>query len=241
MNLLIGILQYNKSAVTSKCITCIENYTHDINYSIYLLDNNSSDGSFQEIINFCKDKKNITIEKSDTNTGVIGGRNIIFNFFKQHTQFTHIMFIDNDQFVKEKWIEGYVSIFKLHDKSVCGIEAWILSSNFTPLRKCSLKDSGFSYVGCGGMMISREAFDEIGLFDESFNPAYFEDPDYCLRAYDKKIPVLWNKHSKIDHIPHQTLGQRSLNASMSFRKSLNNFRNKWRGKFGGGIIFRNHI
>lgn len=241
MNLLIGLLQYNRYQVTAKCIECIEKNTHSIKYKIYLLDNNSHDGSFENIKNICSDKKNIILESSSTNKGVIGGRNTIFDYFLNNIEYTHLLFIDNDQFVREKWIDGYVELFNKAPKSICGIEAWILSSNFTPLKKCSLRDSGFSYVGCGGMMISREACESLGKFDESFSPAYFEDPDYCLRAFQNQIPVLWNKSSQIDHLPHQTLGQKSLNAGLSFRKSLNVFRQKWKGKFGGGIIFREYV
>lgn len=241
MNLLIGILQYNKHNVTAKCIECIEKYTSCINYTIYLLDNNSHDGSFEHIKNICSSKNNIVLEKSEANKGVIGGRNFIFEYFDSHEDYTHLLFIDNDQFVRDKWIDGYVEIFKKSPNALCGIEAWILSSNFTPLRKCSKKDFGFSYVGCGGMMISREAFKLIGKFDENFNPAYFEDPDYCLRAFFNNVPVLWNKVSNIEHLPHQTLGQQSLKAGLSFRKSLNTFRQKWKNKFGGGIIFRENL
>jgi len=241
MNLLIGILQYNKYNVTLKCIESIESFTGSVDYTIYLLDNNSYDGSFDHIKNTCSSKNNIVLEKSETNKGVIGGRNAIFEYFNLHQNYTHLLFIDNDQFVKDKWIDGYIEIFKKSPNAICGIEAWILSSNFTPLRKCSEKDFGFSYVGCGGMMVSREAFNSIGKFDDDFNPAYFEDPDYCLRAFFEKIPVIWNRVSRIDHLPHQTLGQRSLKAGLSFRKSLNAFRQKWKGKFGGGIIFRDNL
>jgi len=241
MNLLIGILQYNKYQVTSKCIDCIVKNTNSIKYKIYLLDNNSQDGSFDNIKSICDYNDHVILERSSENKGVIGGRNAIFDYFLANNEYTHILFIDNDQFVKEKWVDGYVELFKKTPKSLCGIEAWILSSSFTPLRKCCLRDSGFSYVGCGGMMISREVCESLGKFDENFSPAYFEDPDYCLRAFENQIPVLWNKTSQIDHLPHQTLGQKSLNAGLSFRKSLNAFRQKWKGKFSGGIIFREYV
>lgn len=39
-------------------------------------------------------------------------------------------------------------------------------------------------------MISRQAYDEIGYFDENFKPAYFEDNDYLERAWAKGFTPL---------------------------------------------------
>ena len=38
------------------------------------------------------------------------------------------------------------------------------------------------YVAAVGVALRRTMLDAIGLFDEGFNPAYFEDADLCLRA-----------------------------------------------------------
>ncbi|KPV48791.1 hypothetical protein SE17_36160, partial [Kouleothrix aurantiaca] len=38
------------------------------------------------------------------------------------------------------------------------------------------------YVAAVGVALRRAMLDAIGLFDEGFNPAYFEDADLCLRA-----------------------------------------------------------
>lgn len=238
MNLLIGILQHNKFNVTIKCIDKILEHTKGLDFSVYLLDNNSSDNSYYEV---CKKFDKIELFKSKINPknyGVIGGRNIIFDHFSSESIYTDLLFIDNDQFVNKDWELGYIEARSSDEYAIIGIEAWLLGHHFAPIRKCNSKDVFFSYVGCGGMMIPRKSYDILGKFDENYNPAYFEDPDYCFRAKENNINVLWNKESKIDHLAHQTLGSNLINSTNSFRKSLSYFKKKWRDKNFCGSLFK---
>lgn len=238
MNLLIGILQYNKWNITKKCIKCIiENTEKTTNYKILLLDNSSTDDSLLRITEEFKSNEKVIIISNNKNDGVIGGRNKIFDYFDENKDFSDLLFLDNDQFVNKNWIKGYLDKKELDSESIIGIEAWILGRHLAPVRKCNDKDLHFTYVGCGGMMISRSSFEKLGKFDFDFNPAYFEDPDYCLRANQNGIKVFWNSSSKIDHLAHQTLGTKGLNASVIFKKSLNKFRSKWKNEYLGGPVF----
>jgi O-antigen biosynthesis protein len=238
--ILIGILQHNKYKVTEKCINLLISNTSNVEYDILLLDNGSTDGSEIYIQELYKDSK-IIMKFENKNHGVIGGRNLIFNHFKENAEYSHVLFLDNDQFVRPSWTDGYISAFNSFGDSVVGIEAWIMTSNLSPLRKALEKDRGYTYVGCGGMMIARSVVEKIGIYDEQFNPAYFEDPDYCLRAHRSGIPVVWNTKSKIDHLPHQTLGQINMKAKKTFQESMMKFRNKWKTHCMGGPFIGNII
>jgi len=170
--LLIGILQHNKFSVTERCIRDIHQNTLNTEYLIFVIDNGSTDGSDQKLKDTFQED-NISIDLQDKNHGVIGGRNLIFDYFQNHTEFSHLLFIDNDQFVQPGWVDGYKEVFSKFPECVAGIEAWLMSSMLTPARKAVAKDPGFTYVGCGGMMISRGVFEILGSFDSEFNPAYF--------------------------------------------------------------------
>ncbi len=239
MKLFIAILQFNKWMVTKKCIDCILMNTNATDYDIFILDNNSSDSSYDEIKNTYYNIGKVNIRKNENNSGVIGGRNILFEWFMKEKEYTDIIFLDNDQFVNKEWDIYYSSIRNVYSDSIIGIESWILGSNLAPVKKCTKNDKFFSYVGCGGMMISRNIVEKVGTFDTLFSPAYFEDPDYCLRAKNLGFDVIWNNVSKIDHLAHQTLGIKSLNAKDSFRKSLHNFKKKWSSDYKGGVVFEN--
>lgn len=240
-HLLIGILQHNKAAVTEKCINKIIAHSDGITYDILIIDNGSKDGSGKIIGDLFGSNNNIFIEYQKDNHGVIGGRNLIFKYFSETTKYSHLVFLDNDQFVKPSWLDGYIKAFSEFPECITGTEAWIMASNLSPLRKARERDIGFTYIGCGGMMASREVIDKVGVFDDRFNPAYFEDPDYCMRAHSAGIPVVWNTQSQIDHLPHQTLGQPSIKSSQSFSKSYAKFKAKWKASMSGGAILCHRV
>ena len=59
------------------------------------------------------------------------------------------------------------------------------------------------------LLIRREVMDDVGAFDESFRPAWFEDVDYCRRMAEKKkevwvVPAARVRHfggSSLEHMP----------------------------------------
>jgi GT2 family glycosyltransferase len=137
------------------------------------------------------------------------------------------MFLDNDQFVAKGWLEQYLSILN-NGYDVVGIEAWQLTNALLPLKKIGKTDTYFSYVGCGGMLVKKEVIDKVGLFDERFNPAYFEDPDFNFRIYDAKFKIGFDSAAKIVHMSHQTLGKLNpVVKRQQFIKSYMEFKKKW--------------
>ena len=152
---------------------------------------------------------------------------LYIDIFEKRNPF-HLLFLDNDQLVSPGWLKNYNS--NIHfENSICGLEAWQLDNNMKPFKMCNTKDSKFSYVGCGGMSIPRIYFNKIGKFDQDLGMAYFEDPDYCFRAFDAGVPVKWVPNNFILHLAHQTLGKMP-NRNAMFSKSAQHFRNKWRNR-----------
>jgi GT2 family glycosyltransferase len=83
-------------------------------------------------------------------------------------------------------------------------------------------------VGGGGMLFKRELLDKIGFLDVVFSTAYFEDVDYCFRAWNWGFKIGWNYKSRIIHESHKTLGK--LENSVKHKileENWNRFREKW--------------
>ena len=55
-------------------------------------------------------------------------------------------------------------------------------------------------------MLTQELFDEIGPFDERFNPAYVEDTDYWHRAWELGIELTPVPAARVTHA-RRTLGR----------------------------------
>jgi len=223
-NLTIIVLTYDNLSCTKKCIENLYKYTKDFN--LVIVDNNSCN----DTIIFLQDiekNDNVIVEYNDENEGIIEGRNQGYSIAKEHYPYAElIMFLDNDQFVGEGWQESHLEwVEKGYD--VVGCESWRLRNDFYPEKKITDSKEYFSYVGCGGMIIKKRVIEDIGLFDERFSPAYFEDPDLCWRAYGVGYRIAWNYNHNIEHNPHNLLNEER---KKYFRQSWDKFQEKWEGR-----------
>jgi GT2 family glycosyltransferase len=69
------------------------------------------------------------------------------------------------------------------------------------------------YCSGGSLLIRREVWDQLGGFDDSYYPAYFEDVDFCLRAEEAGWEVWYQPLSAVDHV-------RSASTQADFRRFL---------------------
>lgn len=234
----IVVLSYNGMAVSKKFLDSIKKHTDPKKYQLVWIDNGSTDGTVDMLNQIMNDEKrnfDMHCVFSPVNTGVIGGRNMGFDLFNGVAKDTvnlsdcnFLMFIDNDQFVREGWLEQHLEVIN-SGYDLIGVEAWQLNDSFLPTSKIEKLSHWFSYVGCGGMVIRRSTVEKLGKFDEVFNPSYYEDPDYCFRAVREGLKVGWNFAARITHLPHQTLGN-APDKSQRFIKSYQAFRAKWHGQ-----------
>lgn len=69
-------------------------------------------------------------------------------------------------------------------------------------------NSIIDYVSGCCMLVKREVFEKIGLFDERFF-MYFEDADFCTRAKKEGFKIKVNPHVIIDHLLAASIGRGS--------------------------------
>ncbi|KKL59937.1 hypothetical protein LCGC14_2210360, partial [marine sediment metagenome] len=99
---------------------------------------------------------------------------------------------------------------------------------------CTNKRDRFTYIGCGGMLIKKKVYDDIGLFDEQFGPFYFEDPDFWFTAIQHGYKIGWSHNCPIEHLVHKTINNQCLSdKSTQFVKSWKLFQKKWYPYFPG--------
>ncbi|MBT6047248.1 MAG: glycosyltransferase [Candidatus Scalindua sp.] len=221
----IIVLVHNKIDVTKQFLTQLFENTYEKHYHLVIVDNGSTDGTSEYLATL--DKDNIHIISLKYNSGVIDGRNLGYERSK-HLDYDYLLFLDNDQFVEKEWLEQHIFFMKQGDYDVLGVEAWEMSESFRPLWMAKNPTDVYTYVGAGGMILKRKVVKEIGLFDTSFSPMYFEDPDYCFQCNKRGFHVGWNPHARITHKPHQTMSIISQEDKHKyFRRSLKYFREKW--------------
>jgi len=225
----IIVLANNELKTTKEFLDLLYKNTDKGRFRLIFIDNGSNDGTVDYVTKFSESCHNVILVASETNLGVIDGRNLGY-YFSTCTSLKksdYLMYIDNDQYVADGWLDHHMAVIN-RGYDIVGLEAWQMNKMFMPVEKIESLDRGFSYVGCGGSLIRREVTNRVGMFDTRFNPSYFEDPDFGFRAHDKGFKIGWNFKSKIVHMPHQTLGRLSEQDKIDrFTKSWKEFRKKW--------------
>ena len=221
----IVVLTYNNLHHTKKCLDHLYKYTK--NFNLIVIDNNSTAATTIYLNELEKKHNNIVVEFNIENVGIIKGRNQGYTISRmKYPDAKSVCFLDNDQFVLSGWQDSYFDFFE-KGYEVVGKEAWRLrEKDFYPYQKINSSKESFNYVGCGCMMIREPIFEELGGFDEIFSPAYFEDPDFCFKAYQKKYKIGWNYNPIVHHQKHD-LALRG-NRRKYFMNSWQKFQEKWK-------------
>jgi GT2 family glycosyltransferase len=226
---------HNQLPVTKGFISQLFKSTE--NFRLIFVDNGSTDGTNE----FLTSGGDWSVISPGENLGIIKGRNL----GAQSVQSDYFLNIDNDQYVNKGWLQS------LHDKmskgfDIVGCEAWkmvppfnktdsvvvsgstIKDNRYFPHKRCVNPNDKWTYVGCGGMLIKTEVYIKIGLFDERFSPAYFEDPDLNFRAFQAGFKIGWEPKCSINHLAHQTINiQKLFSKNPQFLQSWGRFVEKW--------------
>ena len=235
-NISIVVLNYNNMNVIGKCIDSLIKYGKNYNYEIVVVDNGSSDGSFEFIKNNY-DKK-VKLIKNNKN-GCSSGRNLgVKNCTKDY-----IMFLDSDQFALSKnWLDIYLKIFTTYpDIGAIGWAAGWFDKNgysyytvdnfeYRYMPKPAIARCDIGYLGSGGMFLRKDLFDKIGGFDEMYDPTCYEDTDLSLKIRNVNKEIYYCSYLDIEHKAHQTTKSGSENHKKLIEEKGNYFVNKWEKK-----------
>ncbi|KKN47558.1 hypothetical protein LCGC14_0661630 [marine sediment metagenome] len=241
-------LCYNQLSITQQFVKHL--FANTQNFRVSFLDNNSTDKTLEYLEKISQTHENCFYFHSDKNLGIIKGRNYLANKLFTSSYFNeepskYFLNIDNDQYViKNTWLSQLHNLMS-QGYDIVGVDAWqllppnskrtvVISSRLTkdssyfPHRRCTQKRDAFSYVGCGGCLIKKTVYDDIGLFDERYRMCYFEDPDYSFTAIKAGYKIAWLHNCPILHLSHQTLNsQISYDKHKEFSDSWKSFREKW--------------
>lgn len=67
------------------------------------------------------------------------------------------------------------------------------------------------------------------MYDEEFNPMYFEDSDFYFRAAKAGFKAAWNFKHTVRHIGHQTIGSfKDSQRKAAFDRCYKLFVDKWK-------------
>ncbi|MEI7890516.1 MAG: glycosyltransferase family 2 protein [bacterium] len=217
----IIVLNFNGSSVLSNCLKSIMQSDYP-NFEVVLVDNNSTDSSFEQAKN---DFSRFHFIKNSENIGFSRGNNIGIRFALE--KFADLVFIlNNDTIIDKNTISTLAKTSKQYKKS--GIitplilegdnkKVWFAGGK---INWCTMKTSHVTKVsskkpykseylsGCA-MLIKKDVFKKIGLFDERFF-LYYEDTDFSMRAKKAGFDLLIDPSATIQHLEQSELNAEKI-------------------------------
>lgn len=214
----IVVLNFNKKNDILDCLRSIFNLEYP-EIEVIVVDNGSTDGSSEAIKSEYPD---VHLVESKINLGVAGGRNVGIKYADQNFNYKYLLFLDDDIVVDKKALTEMVCSF-YKDKNIgivapkClmsktpgvigyagGMSVNLFSGKITNIGGGEKDEGQFDKPGfissCGGLcLISRELINQVGIFDEKFNPYGWEDVDLSLRARQKGFKIFYNHKAVIYH------------------------------------------
>lgn len=233
----IIILNYNNKNVIFRSINSLLQYKENYNYQIIVVDNSSTDGSYEELqskytrgeIILCRNSKN----------GCSSGRNL----GASQATGEYIMFLDSDQWVTDgNWLQAFEQVMQAHeDFGAIGWAAGMFSPSgasgprldrlpYRYLPPHMLCRSDIGYLGSGGMLMRADLFKEIEGFDTAYDPTCYEDTDISLKIRDHGKELYYCTYLGVIHLPHQTTNAGSEAHKSLTREKRDYFIDKWKKK-----------
>ncbi len=161
---------------------------------ILIVDNANEVG----IEKYFKNFKNVKIINSNYNSGQSGGINIGFKNIK--TKYS--LYMDSDVSFKKKIIDEFIfTAKKVKDFVILAPkhERSNYISEFISDKMSKFKNlTSMKIVHGHFLFMHMKNVRKVGRFDENFF-LYFEETDFCLRAYKKKLKIYVLENIKVEH------------------------------------------
>ena len=226
------IVCWNNKELLVECIESINKQTYK-DKAIYLIDNNSNDGSADFVES---NYPEIRLLRSNKNNGFARGNNLLIKEALKDKKIQYFALINSDARITPTWTEKLIKEAQTHNQVAClqGLtvdyyDHSIVDSHHIYV-SVNLQSTQYAYqqlnnkdnlsscevmgVNAAAAIITREFIEKQpykNLFDESFF-MYLEDVDVSLRA----LNIGWHNYFVADAIAYHMGSASSKNRSSSF-------------------------
>ena len=214
---------FNKVELTQQCLTHLANVTESPAYEVIVIDNASSDetGEFLSAlggdIRVIRNEENLGFAKAcNQGAAIARGR--------------YLVFLNNDTIPKPGWLIPLVEEVEAHEHvAVVGSKLLYPNETIQHAGVVISRKYGTPYhfllgapsdlptvnerkeyqaVTAACMLVRKEAFSEVGGFDESYVNG-FEDVDFCLKITGAGKTIIYQPKSCLYHLESQTAGRKA--------------------------------
>lgn len=221
----IVLVNYNGYKDTLICIDSIDKINYK-NYKVIIIDNASTDESLEKIKKICSEK--VKLISLDENLGFSGGNNVGINFANNDNA-DFIVLLNNDTIVTPNFLTPLIyaaakensitssKIMYAKEKQKIWYDGGRTSkklgrswhNNINKLDKNTNNDTmSVSFISGCCMCIPKDIIKRLGNLSEEYF-LYYEDTDYCCRAINEGVKLLYIPHSLIYHNVSSSTGHNS--------------------------------
>lgn len=210
---------------TVNCVNYLQETLNSIRskhpIKILIVDNGSQDETRNWVSN-CGCETIINIE----NLGVAKAWNQIIYWGLSHDDCKLIFILNNDIVLHPDSIDNMIeSVFKIGKEGISGVNIGIKPSMLQHTTKPEPRYSPAMNFCCFGLTIPT--ITRVGLFDEGFKLAYFEDNDYHHRMQLENIDASCDLWAPFSHYGSRTIKEGGVKHSEAFECNKNYFIRKW--------------
>lgn len=234
----IVILTYNNLEYSKNCLESIRKHTEEGTYEIIVVDNNSTDGTKDWLL----EQPDIKLQLNDKNEGFPKGCNIGICLSSPESD---ILLLNNDTVVTPRWLEnlqkclysderiGAVGAVCNHNENLQSagfyyddLEQMALLAGQNNISDSSRWEEKIFLIGfC--ILIKREVLNKIGLLDEAYSPGYVEDNDFSLRIISAGYRLMLCHDCFIHHYLGSEFRRDLSRFYPVLYKNRSVFKNKW--------------
>lgn len=207
----IIILNYNGNDFLKKTLSSVFRINYP-NFEVILVDNNSSDGSFEAVK---KDFSRVVMIKNSENFGFSAGNNIGIEYALERGA-QYVLLLNYDTEVEKDFLTFLVEAMEENEKNGIGSPLifeenfsdvwfsggkidWLKMKSFHEKNKLSENNYKTDYISGCSMLIRAEVFKKTGLLDEDYF-LYWEDADFSVKAKRAGFNLLVCHKSRICHL-----------------------------------------
>lgn len=215
----IIIATWNSRDLLEQCIGSLKKNTEYPNWSLWIVDNASTDGTSSFVRGRWPEANLLCLEE---NEGLVPS----FNRIVSQVDADYYIRLDTDAFVQQGWLAPLVEAIESSEKIGFASSLFFYPDNSIHYAGACLSATlGVEVVGHGekdsssfvettvtpfahGMcLIRREVINEVGLLDERFAPGYYEEFEYQFRALRRGFQAVFVPLSTIIHVTGGTFAK----------------------------------
>ncbi len=209
---------WNKKGLTQQCIESIFKNTN-CQYRIIIIDNASNlpAREYLEKLQASRPDK-VSLIRNEQNSGFTKA----VNQGIKNSSADYVCIVNNDIIVFDGWLDEMISVAEANPD--IGIvnpsnnfgrkKPWNKSYQQYALDRTAGRQGEFVQTAAPVgfcYLIKREVINKIGLWDERFNPGYFEDTEYAIRAQKAGYKSVFANGAFVFHFEHSSFKKRGFN------------------------------